>query len=51
MIYIAAFFAILILYYLSYVFAVAAGGLYLSDHDEKRFIESLPEKKRSQYLA
>ena len=46
MIFIAAFFAILILYYLSYVFAVAAGGLYLSDHDEKRFIESLPEKKK-----
>ncbi len=46
MIYIAAFFAILILYYLSYVFAVAAGGLYLSDNDEKRFLESLPEKKK-----
>ncbi len=46
MIYIAAFFAILILYYLSYVFAVGAGGLYLSDHDERRFIESLPEKRR-----
>ncbi len=46
MIFVAAFFAILILYYLSYVFAVAAGGLYLSDHDEKKFIESLPEKKQ-----
>lgn len=46
MIHIAAFFAILILYYLSYVFAVAAGGLYLSDNDEKRFLESLPEKKK-----
>lgn len=46
MIFVAAFFAILILYYLSYVFAVAGGGLYLSDHDEKKFIDSLPEKKQ-----
>ena len=41
MIFIGAFFAILVLYYLAYVFAVAASGLYLSDHDEKRFVESL----------
>ncbi len=47
MILIAAFFAILILYYISYVFAVAAGGLFLSDHDERRFVESLPERKRT----
>jgi putative hemolysin len=46
-IHIAAFLAVLVLYYLSYVFAVAAGGLYLSDHDEKRFVDSLPEKKKA----
>jgi putative hemolysin len=46
MIALALFLAILVLYYLSYVFAVASGGLYLSDSDEKRFIESLPERKR-----
>lgn len=46
MIFLAALLAILILYYLSYVFAVAAGGLYLSDYDEKRFVGSLSETKR-----
>ena len=51
MIFIGAFFAILILYYLSYVFAVAASGLYLSDHDEKRFVESLHERKRRAVTA
>lgn len=40
------FVLILVLYYISYVYAIAASGLYLSEQDERRLIDSLPERKR-----
>jgi putative hemolysin len=37
---------IVVAYYLSYLLSIAAGGLYLSDYEEDKFINSLPEHKR-----
>jgi putative hemolysin len=36
-------------YYLSYLLSITAGGLYLSDYEESKFINSLPAHKR-EYL-
>lgn len=40
-------------YYLSYLMSITAGGLYLSDYEEDKFFNSLPERKRLflQYLS
>lgn len=35
------------LYYISYLFSVAASGLYLSDYDEQKFLFSLSERRRA----
>lgn len=34
-------------YYLSYLLSITAGGLYLSDYEESKFINLLPEYKRN----
>lgn len=35
------------LYYVSYLFSLAASGLYLTDYDENKFINSLSERKKA----
>jgi CBS domain containing-hemolysin-like protein len=42
--------AIGIAYYISYLLSLTAGGLYISDYEENRFIDSLPEHKREYLL-
>jgi CBS domain containing-hemolysin-like protein len=41
---------IICFYYLSYLFSLTAGGLYLTDYDEQKFIESLPVRKQHYLL-
>ncbi len=41
---------ILIAYYLSYLFNLAASGLYLSDYDEERFISSVKESRKQFFI-
>ncbi|TFH58047.1 MAG: hypothetical protein E4G91_09780, partial [Candidatus Zixiibacteriota bacterium] len=46
MIVVALLVAIGLAYYLSYLLSITAGGLYLSDYEESKFINSLPAHKR-----
>jgi putative hemolysin len=46
MIGIALLVAIGLAYYLSYLLSITSGGLYLSDYEESKFINSLPAHKR-----
>jgi putative hemolysin len=49
MIEIALLIAIGLAYYFSYLLSITAGGLYLSDYDEEKFINSLPERRRAYF--
>ncbi len=50
MIELALLVAIGLAYYISYLLSITAGGLYLSDHDEEKFINSLSHRKK-EYLT